>query len=358
MAQSKRINTQLIGELFPKSPAFRIVQLGNHDARKTTDDLLTLKSLLLENEGMYPGIDRWYAEKVVPGLRASERIAYVAFESEKPIASAVLKLGKHAKFCHVRIHQSFRDLDLGQMFFAQMAFESRHGEAKDIHFTLPEGLWCEKAEFFHSFGFVTAEKAQQQYRSGEPELSCSAPLATVWAQALKKLPYLMQRFSPGGLSSSRKLLLSMQPAYAERVFARTKHVEIRKKFSPKWKGYKAVVYGSQPLGALMGEVTVSNVISGSPAIIWEHYGARAGCSHKEFTDYVGDTKEVYALELSDVNPYISPVLISQISHLISANLRPPQSFLEVKNDAGGAWEKAISVAGFLHSRFAVRRPKL
>jgi predicted transcriptional regulator len=150
----------------------------------------------------------------------------------------------------------------------------------------------------------------------------------------------------------------MQPAYAERVFARTKHVEIRKKFSLKWKGFKAVVYGSQPLGALMGEVTVSNVISGSPAVIWEQYGARAGCSHKEFVDYVGSSKEVYALELADITPYISPVGIPQISHLISAELRPPQSFLEVKNDAESAWSKAISVAGLLHSRFGVRYPNL
>jgi predicted transcriptional regulator len=323
-----------------------------------SDDLLTLKSLLLENEDMYPGIDRWYAEKVVPGLKASERIAYVAFEGEKPIASAVLKLGEHAKFCHVRIHPGFRDHDLGQMFFAQMAFEARHSDAKEIHFTLPEGLWYDETKFFNSFGFVAAKKASQQYRDGQTELSCSAPLATVWRESLKRLPYLMRRFSPGGLSSSNQILLSMQPTYAKRVFARTKHIEIRKKFSLKWKGCKAVVYGSQPLGALMGEVTLSDIISGSPAVIWEQYGARTGCSYEEFVDYVGGSKEVYALELADVTPYISPVGISQISHLTGEDLRPPQSFLEVKSDAEGAWVKAISVAGLLHSRYGIRRPNL
>jgi hypothetical protein len=121
--------------------------LGPEDARKETDNLRILRELLLANEGMYPGIDRWYAEKVVPGLKNSQRIGYVAFEDERPIASAVLKLGGSAKFCHVRIHENFRDLDLGQMFFTQMTLEARH-LAKDIHFTLPEGLWYEKSEFF------------------------------------------------------------------------------------------------------------------------------------------------------------------------------------------------------------------
>ena len=87
---------------------------------------------------MYPGIGQWYSDKVLPGLKTSERIGYVAFEDERPIASAVLKKGERAKFCHLRIHEDFRDLDLGQMFFTQMTLEARH-IAKEIHFTLPEG---------------------------------------------------------------------------------------------------------------------------------------------------------------------------------------------------------------------------
>ena len=86
---------------------------------------------------MYPGIGQWYSDKVLPGLKTSERIGYVAFEDERPIASAVLKKGERAKFCHLRIHEDFRDLDLGQMFFTQMTLEARH-IAKEIHFTLPE----------------------------------------------------------------------------------------------------------------------------------------------------------------------------------------------------------------------------
>jgi predicted transcriptional regulator len=353
MAPSKRVDSHLIGRLFPKS-SFRIAQLGSEDAKRESDNLKTLKGLLMANEAMYPKIDRWYLDKVIPGLKNSRRIAYVAFEGEIPIASAVLKLGEHAKFCHLRIHEGFQDLDLGQMFFAQMALEARHSGAKEIHFTLPEGLWSQRSEFFKAFGFLGAAKARQQYRVGETELSCSAPWATVWNNSLNKLPYLMQRFSPGGLSSAGQVLLSMQPAYAERVFARTKHVEIRKKFSSKWKGCKAVVYGSRPLGALMGEVTLSEVTSGSPEKIWDQYGEKVGCSREEFSHYVGNSREVYAVELSDAIPYIYPIDINQISHLMSQNLRPPQSFLNVENETDNSWAVAISVAGLLQGKYRVK----
>jgi predicted transcriptional regulator len=358
MAQSKRVKAELVGHLFPKAPPFRLVQLGRDAARKRIDDLKILQGLLLENEYMYPGIDRWYTDKVLPGLRTGERIAYLAFENEKPVASAVLKLGDHTKFCHVRIHEGFRDLDLGQMIFTQMAFQARHQKGvMDIHFTLPESLWDEKAEFFKSFGFTTAAKASRQYRNGEEELFCSAPLPMVWAQALKRL-HLLQRFSPGGYTFSDKVLLSMRPSYAERVFARTKQVEIRKKFSRRWQGRQAVVYGTQPLGALMGEVTMSEISVGSPTEIWERYGARMGCTYEELTEYAGKATEVYAIELADVNPYISPVGIAQISHLINEDLRPPQSYLDVKMNEGGPWGKAISVVGLLHSWYVAKQPTL
>ena len=361
MAQLKRRKKPLKGDLtellFPPTPSFRILELGESDARKTTDGLRILRELLLANESMYPEIGRWYSDKVVPGLMNSERVAYVAFENDTPIASAILKRGEHAKFCHLKIHENFRDLDLGQMFFTQMTLEAR-GKAKEIHFTLPEGLWCEQKEFFQSFGFIAAVKASRQYRNGEAELSCSAPLSLVWSRVLQKLPRLLDQFSPGGYSLANKLVMSMHPEYADRVFSRSKQVEFRKKFSVKWRGCKAVVYGTKPLGALMGEVTMRNITCDTPANVWERFGAMGGCSQQDFATYVGSSPSVYAIELSDVTPYISPIGLAQVSHLINEDLRPPQSFRDVRIDANDAWVRAVSVAGLLHSKFGIRRPSL
>jgi len=305
---------------------------------------------------MYPGIDRWYLEKVLPGLRSSERLAYLAFENECPVASAVLKLGEHAKFCHVRVAKDFQDASLGQMIFTQMAFHARHVKGvEDIHFTLPESLWSEKAEFFRSFGFEAAVKAARQYRAGEDELFCSAETSTVWNHAVKRL-YLLDRFAPGGYTISDKLLLSVSHKYAERIFEGKKRIEIRKKFSKRWRGRQAVIYSTQPVSALMGEVTIAGVDPGSPSEIWERFGENVGCSLEEFQEYVGTASEIYAIELINISPYISPVGISQISHLINQDLRPPQSFLQVKVNSNDPWSKAISVASLMHSMYPSSKP--
>jgi predicted transcriptional regulator len=305
--------------------------------------------MLLENEAMYPGIDRWYSEKVLPGLKTSERIAYLAFEDERPVASAVLKLGEHAKFCHVRIREGFRDLDLGQMIFTQLALQARHQKGvTDIHFTLPESLWGQKGEFFKSFGFEAANKSSRQYRYGEEELFCSAPIDKVWDRALGRI-HLLNRLSPGGYALADKILLSIRPIFADKIFSGSKQVEIRKTFSKRWRGRQAVVYATQPSGSLMGEVTLSEINTGTPSAIWEHYGERAGCSFEEFAGYVGGASEVHAIELTNIKPYLAPISIAQISHLIREDLRPPQSYLEVKMNTESVWGKAISVAGLLHS---------
>ncbi len=349
MAKSKRQISDLTARLFPDSPRFKLVKLGVSAARKQSDELKLFRGMILENEGMYPGIDKWFSDKVIPGLKTSERVAYLAYENEIPVASAVLKLGEHAKFCHVRIYEEFRDANLGQMIFTQMAFHARHQKnVKDIHFTLPESLWLNKEGFFSSFGFNTTKKASRQYRNGESEFYCSAPISTVWERALEKI-HLLKRFSTGGYAFSDKILLSMHPGYADLVFSGTKKVEIRKKFSQKWKGRQAVVYGTQPVGSLFGEVTLSEITPGSPSEIWQRFGETSGCTFEEFSNYVGDSKEVFAIELSDLNPYLSPVGIAQISHLIQEDLRPPQSFLEVKMNTESSWGKAISVAGLLHT---------
>jgi predicted transcriptional regulator len=355
MEKSKRFDTDLVGRLFPETPHFRIAVLGRDDARRDSHDQQTLRRLLLENEAKYPMIERWYGEKVLPGMKDRLRVAYVAFLDETPVASAVLKLGNHAKFCHLRVREGFQDRDLGQMFFTLMTFEAKRHIARDIHFTLPESLWSERSSFFTSFGFTAAVKAERQYRSGEDELACAAPISVVWANAISRVSRLLGQFSIGGFSSSNTLLFSMKPDYAERVFAGRKQVEIRRKFSEKWLGSKAVIYGTQPLGALMGEVTVSGVTSGSPGVIWERFGGRAGCSHEEFNGYVGDAPEVYAIELNEAKPYLCPLSTYEIAKIIDVDeLRPPQSFLELKMEQDSPWARAISVVGLSHGRFRAK----
>lgn len=306
---------------------------------------------------MYPNIDRWFAEKVVPGLRSSERVAYIAFEDEQPIASAVLKLGDRSKFCHLRIHQNFQDMDLGQMFFTQMTMEVRR-HAKEIHFTLPESLWCARSKFFESFGFSCATKASRQYREGDTELLCSAPLASVWSSVLSKLPILLSKFRSENSLLSNHILISMKPKYAEQILVGSKLIEIRKRFSRKWVGCRAVLYSSRPVSALVGEATISSVTYGRPTEVWSKFESSLGCSYEEFQSYVGSADQVSAIELKDVIPYRAPVSLTQLSHVLNHELRPPQSFCDLRLSSDSPWRKATSFASLVHARVGRVRPFL
>jgi len=357
MAQLKKPRSEKTDMLFPLATRFRFVELGKVDAQRSSDNLKVLKELIVANQNMYPNIDRWFAEKVVPGLRSSERIAYVAFEDERPIASAVLKVGDKSKFCHLRVHQDFQDMDLGQMFFTHMTLEVCN-HAKEIHFTLPESLWSARSKFFESFGFSCATKASKQYRHGDVELVCSAPLVSVWSAVVKKLPDILTKFRPGDSTLSNHMLISMKPKYAERILMGSKLIEIRKRFSGKWTGCKAVLYSSRPVSALVGEATIGSVTCGRPTDIWAAFESHLDCSFEEFQEYVGSSTQVSAIELKDVTPYEIPVSLRQISHLLNQNLRPPQSYCDLRLPNDNAWTKAASVASLLSSKFGHVRPFL
>lgn len=348
MTLLKQQNSEHVRTLFSLKSNFRVVRLGEADARTQSDNLKTLTTLVESSEDMYPNIRRWITDKVIPGLRSTERLAWLAYENEIPIATAVLKRGAKAKFCHVRVRADFQDLDLGQLFFTQMTLETRQF-AKEIHFSLPESLWESKTKFFESFGFAQAAKAERQYRNGEAELICSAPHEVVWLAALERLPSLARKFTVSGYRLGADLLVSMKPKYADRILSGSKLIEIRKRFSGKWAGCKAVLYSSSPQKALIGEATVRSVTSGNPKDIWSRFHDNLGCTFDEFTAYVGSADQISAIELDEVFPYKEPITLAQISQLLGEDLHPPQSYCGLKpGEKQSGWAKAVTATSVLH----------
>lgn len=331
--------------LFSAQQAFRVIRLTEEDATRSTDPLRTLGEQLAFQEEMYPRIKTWFRDKVIPGLRDGSRVAYLGFEGEKPILTAVVKRGEHAKFCHLRIAEEFQDLHLGEVFFSIMALEVRT-TAKDIHFTLPESLWIRRREFFSSFGFRDVIRTRTQYRLFEEELRTSASFWDVWRAARQRLPKLTNCFSINDYAMSPKLLLSVKPEFAGRLLCGDKTVEVRRRFHGRWRGARVALYASSPEKALVGEATIEDVEAASPTMVWEQYKDQLGCSRQEFLAYTGTTAEVFAIHLQDVTPYTSRIPLCQFEYLLEEELAPPQSHCEVHGDR--PWGKAISIAALLH----------
>lgn len=327
---------------------FQIVRLAEGDVRCKSDHLANFADLILANQQMYPEIERWYQNKVLPGIRQEERVAFVGYLDEKPAVSAVVKKGDNAKFCHLRIHEALRDSNLGEMFFSIMALEIKD-LAKNIHFTLPESLWQQKGGFFQSFGFESAELAEDQYRLFDRELACSATFPMVWNSVLHKMPKLAHTYLSGGFAGDNQLLMSVKPEFAERIMSRKKTVELRRKFSTRWIGHRINIYASAPVMSLMGEARIAGVVMNKPEIIWERFHEQIGCSRAEFDAYVAGTNEMYAIELEDVQAYRARLPLVQMSHWTSGNLTPPQSYLTLEKNK--PWAKVVSIAAYLHGCF-------
>ena len=77
---------------------FTIVRIGPKDAKGLSDSVSDFKNLVLGCEASYPGIDKWFEKKVLPGLRSSERTAFVGYLGAQPMVSAVIKRGDRSKF--------------------------------------------------------------------------------------------------------------------------------------------------------------------------------------------------------------------------------------------------------------------
>lgn len=335
----------------PRASQLQIAELGRKDAQGSGDLLSVLRRLISSNDPQYPGIDLWFARKVVPGLISGERKAYLAFSENRPIGAAILKRGKSAKFCHVRVDENYQGVDLGQIFFIHMTIDSLE-QSEQIHFTLPESLWAVKSGFFRSFGFSDVKKSPHFYRTGDSELSCSAPISSVFSAAVKKLPQLLKKAFLGRHSASSDLLMSVKSTFAKRIFEGSKSVEIRKRFSEKWVGHDAVLYATKPLGSILGQTTIRSITSGNPNDLWAQFQSRMGCSKNEFDAYVGDASKIAAIEFDNIRAYESPVPVCRLADLLSLKLLAPQSFSEVSFEKNCDWKRALYLANLLRHRKA------
>jgi predicted transcriptional regulator len=333
---------------------FKVVKIVSKDARGDSDHLHSLSRLVYAHEAMYPGINKWFDGKVIEGLKSEERVAFVGYLNERPIVSAIVKRREAAKICHIKVADAIQGMHYGELFMILMALEVR-GFAKEMHVTLPESLWERKAKFFQSFGFESAVRCLKQYRELDEEMLISTPYSSIWQSALSKLPKLFNTFlSLDGFSLGDGLLMSIQPKWAKKILAGEKKVELRRKFSRRWTGATVKIYSSTPEQCLVGEAKISRVVSDDPIRIWKDYGHETGCTKREFDDYVGTAKEVSAIVFSEVRPYTEIIPLSQLSYLVNAELRPPQSYCRLENSEH--WAEAVSVAALLQNSFRYSRP--
>ena len=328
--------------------SIKIVRLDQFHAKHKTDHLINFNNMILSNEQMYPGIDKWLRNKVIPGLKDQERVAFVAYANEKPIISSVVKKGEQSKFCHLKIDEEYQDQNFGEMFFTLMSLEIRNF-AKSIYFTLPENLWDREKKFFNSFGFEKVIKNDVQYRNSEEELRCTSLFQELWKTIPRRVNKLKRVFNAGDFSLDDGIVLSIKPKYAEAILNGKKKVEIRTKFDMGLLGSTVAIYSTSPQKAVVGQAKISYVLKDHPKIIWKKYSAQINCTEQEYDNYTLPHEQVYAILLDEIRPFKQEVFLSQLSFLTKNDLKPPQSYCKL--DGKSNWSEAVTIANLLQNNF-------
>ena len=126
-----------------------------------------------------------------------------------------------------------------------------------------------------------------------------------------------------------KVLLSIKPEFVEKIFSGEKTFEFRKSVYKDKTVKTVVVYATQPVGRLIGEFDVAEIVAAPPEQLWEMTSSGAGISRQFFESYFDGRNCAFALQIENVVQYAEPVVPNEIIE----NFVPPQSYMYV-DDCG------------------------
>ena len=121
------------------------------------------------------------------------------------------------------------------------------------------------------------------------------------------------------------VLLSIKPKFAASIFSGEKRFEFRKAIFKDSNVKKVYVYASKPIGLVVGEFEIEEIITSDPDSIWEVTKTESGISKDYFDKYFNGREVAHALKVGSTNHYNEPMTLMEMFNIN----RPPQSFMYV-----------------------------
>ena len=119
-----------------------------------------------------------------------------------------------------------------------------------------------------------------------------------------------------------KVLLSIKPEYAYKIFDGTKKFEFRKVIFKNPKIRTVVVYASSPVQQVIGEFEIEDILSYNPQEIWRKTKRYSGITEDFFYQYFADREIAHAIKIKSTKRYKRPLSIRE-----DFNVVPPQSYV-------------------------------
>ena len=104
-----------------------------------------------------------------------------------------------------------------------------------------------------------------------------------------------------------KVLLSIKPEFVQEIFTGKKKYEYRKAIFTRSVD-KVVVYSTKPVGMIVGEFTVENILNDTPSTLWDQTHKDSGITKDFFDQYFEGRTHGYALKISSPRLYEEPIV--------------------------------------------------
>lgn len=121
-----------------------------------------------------------------------------------------------------------------------------------------------------------------------------------------------------------KVLLSIKPKFADKIFIGIKKYEFRRSIF-KQKVTKVIVYSSSPVKKVIGEFEIEKIISLDIETLWNKTKKFSGIKEGYFYKYFKDKKIGFAIKIKSYKKYKKPLSLEK-----KFGTTPPQSFVYLK----------------------------
>lgn len=118
-----------------------------------------------------------------------------------------------------------------------------------------------------------------------------------------------------------KVVLSIKPEFANKIFDGTKKFEFRKAIFKNEKIKTVIVYASSPVQKVIGEFEIEKIINDDIDTLWGKTQRYSGISEDYFYQYFAEKEIGYAIKIKRTKKYKAPKCLRA-----DFNLLPPQSF--------------------------------
>ncbi|MFA5971923.1 MAG: ASCH domain-containing protein [Lentimicrobiaceae bacterium] len=126
-----------------------------------------------------------------------------------------------------------------------------------------------------------------------------------------------------------RVLLSIKPEYAEKIFDGTKKYEFRRSVFKNHDVKTVVVYASSPVQQVIGEFEIEKILNYDLHKLWEKTKEFSGISERFFFEYFINKEKGFAIKIKCTKRYDKALSLKE-----DFNVTPPQSFMYLERIAG------------------------